>query len=178
MKIAKISIILLLLLLGYGGGYWLSVLKSASTKRQAAQLAGQVTPSRSTRGISNATPMATQLQAQLDLTGGQEYWLQWIAGIEGASLGDFPKMAQIAVENPPALRILALRWLDLDPAHLFETLRSNSSRMLDSPDRIDDETSQELYRLLFQEWPKTDLEAAASAISGDAKIPDHAGGIS
>ncbi|YCM47083.1 hypothetical protein V2O64_24885 (plasmid) [Verrucomicrobiaceae bacterium 227] len=173
MKTAKPFLILLIFLLGFGSGFWLHVRTSASAKKQTEQLTGQVAPGLSSREITNATPLATQLQSQLDLTNGQEYWLQWIAGIEGAALADFPKLAQIAAANPAALRILALRWLELDPAHLFETLRANTSLMLDSPDRIDDQASRELYLLLFQEWPKTDLEAAATALSGDAKIPDY-----
>jgi len=172
MKMAKLSLVILLLSLGFGSGYWLRYQKSASERKQPEHLAGQVAPSQSSRKISNATPLATKLQSQLDLVEGQEFWLQWIAGIEGAVLADYPKMVQVAAENPAALRILALRWLELDPEHLFETLRVNSSLMLGSLDRIDDETSRELYQLLFQEWPKTDLEAASVAISGNTRIPD------
>ena len=49
-------------------------------------------------------------------------WLLWLQAIEKAQPADFPRLAQLARDNPAALQFVAARWAEIAPRHLFNAL--------------------------------------------------------
>jgi hypothetical protein len=99
--------------------------------------------------------VAAQLERNLAASKGVTRWLYWIEAIEKASLADMPRLARLAVDDPALLRLLAARWMDLDPQNFFNTLAKAGSEMpVDS-----------LARILLSEWSKRDPAAVLKALA-------------
>lgn len=111
-----------------------------------------------------ASSLAARLERDLSLASGVTRWLHWFDALERAVPADFPCLAKLAQGNPAALRLVASRWVELDPRHLFETLRTLT-------DSESGSLSSALAAVLFQEWPKRDPAAAIAALDE----PDVAG---
>lgn len=104
------------------------------------------------------TPLATQLEHDLSMSSGVTRWLYWLEAIEKAVLPDFPRLARLANGNTTAARLLAARWVELDPRHLFDTIvAARDGRGF---------PSGELDSVLLAEWPKRDPDAVIAALSG------------
>jgi hypothetical protein len=101
--------------------------------------------------------LATQLERDLSMSEGVTRWLYWLDAIEKAAPPDFPRLAVLAQNDSIALRLLAARWIDVAPRHLFDTIvaRSRSGQSLPS----------EFGNLLMTEWAKRDPQALISALS-------------
>jgi hypothetical protein len=104
------------------------------------------------------SPLATQLAIDLSMSEGVTRWLYWFEALEKAVPADFPRLASLAKEHPAATRLLAARWIELDPRHLFHTI---SAAMPDGRDSL----APELPRLLFEEWTTRDPQAVIAALS-------------
>ena len=126
------------------------------------------------KGAGNASHRppshAAQVKSKVERSKGSHRWLQWMSGVESASVSDLPGLARMAKGNPGALRMIAYRWIELDPQHLLETLRAegkygdHDGEGLAFPIR-------ELSRRLFEEWPKRDPEAAIAALGTSDSLP-------
>ncbi|MCI0538928.1 MAG: hypothetical protein L0Z50_27285 [Verrucomicrobiales bacterium] len=105
------------------------------------------------------SPLATRLERDLSMSSGVTRWLYWLEAIEKAALFDFPRLARLAQGNFVATQLIAARWVELDPRHLFDTVVawSKEGRFLHA---------DELASVLFQEWPKRDADAVIAALSG------------
>ena len=126
---------------------------------------GLARPSRNNANKGRAlddSPLAAQLEKSLSLSSGVRRWLYWLEAIEKATPRDFPRLAMMAKNDPAALRFVTARWIEVAPRHLFDTLVSSwGDRRL---------PSRELEEALFNEWPKTDPDAAIAALSEGGNI--------
>lgn len=109
------------------------------------------------------SPLATQLERDLSMSTGVTRWLYWLEAIEKAAPSDFPRLARLAQGNATAIKLIAARWAEVAPRHLFDTLvAAKDGRGF---------PARELATVLFDEWPKRDPDAAIAALSGT----NHAG---
>lgn len=110
------------------------------------------------------TPLAAALEQQLSVSSGVTRWLEWMAALEKATLADFPHLARMAKNDPTVLRMVAARWIELNPTHLFETLIATAGENGTAPG------SQPFPRLdlghqLFENWSRRDPAGAVAALS-------------
>ncbi len=111
------------------------------------------------------SPLASALERDLSMSEGVTRWLHWLEAIEKAQLSDFPRLAQLAEGNSIARDLLAARWIDLNPRHMFDTIAAHYGS---------GEVWSSLGNTLFKEWPKRDMKAVIAALS--EKNGNHAGG--
>jgi hypothetical protein len=110
-----------------------------------------------TRWVDDS-PLATELERNLTTAPGATRWLYWMEALEKAAPTDFPRLAQLAEENSTATRLLAARWIDLDPRHLFDTMMAASKQGRYFP-------LYEAGEMLFEEWSKRDPAAVIAALN-------------
>src|SRR5262245_61798892 len=72
------------------------------------------------------SPLATQLARDLSMSSGVTRWLLWMEAVEKASLVDLPRLAQLAAGDSTQMRLLAARWVEMNPQHLFEYIMSTA----------------------------------------------------
>lgn len=104
------------------------------------------------------SPLATQLERDLNLSSGVTRRLYWLEGVERASRSDLSRLARLAHGDATATRLLASRWVELDVRHLFDTLAATTDQR--------GFPANELAEVLFEEWPRRDPDAAIAALSG------------
>ena len=109
-------------------------------------------------GAVDDSPLATQLEHDLSMSSGVTRWLYWLEAIEKATVNDMPRLARIAGPDTAALRLVASRWIDLDPRHLFDTLGAAQKNGAGFP-------TSELTTALFEEWVKRDPNAVIAALT-------------
>jgi hypothetical protein len=85
-------------------------------------------------------------------------WLYWLEAIERATPADFPRLARLAKGNPTATRMLAERWAQLAPRHMFDALVAEWKNR-------GGWASRELADVLLQEWLKRDPNAVIAALN-------------
>jgi hypothetical protein len=102
------------------------------------------------------SPLATKLERDLSMSSSVTRWLYWLEALERATAADYPRLAQLAQGNPSLVRLVGTRWAEMNPQHMFEALLSRRGGNLP----ID-----ELQRVLFEEWPKKNIDAVIAALS-------------
>ena len=85
-------------------------------------------------------------------------WLAWLEAVEKAVPSDFPRLARLAQDNPAALRMVAARWAEVAPRHMYDCLVAASRGPAELPIR-------ELWNILVKEWTKRDPEAVIAALN-------------
>jgi hypothetical protein len=169
----RIRFQLLLIVLAAGLGLALGFALRANQGRSAAEVtappadAGAKRPGASKfhrrPPVSDDSPLATQLERNLTSSSGVTRWLYWLGALEKATPRDFPRLARLAKGNPTMLGLVATRWVEVAPHHLFDTLVAASKGLETLP-------VQELARVLVSEWPKRDPEAAIAAFNEPAAM--------
>jgi hypothetical protein len=168
-------VILLAGLTGLASGFavrWIQRGDNADGPRQSASMpppapgtkAGE-RPAFAPNNRSGATVLAGKLEEDLSMSAGVTRWLYWMTAVEEAKLADFPRLARMAQGNSVALRLVGARWIELNPRHLFEALEQASKENGGAAGGTKFPLS-ELGHLLFEEWSKSDPEAAIAALSG------------
>ena len=170
----KIFINLLIIAVGAGVGFAVGlalrakplIMAGATVVRTASNstiAATSVPPIKSSflaakRGAARTddSPLATQLARDLSMSSGVTRWLYWLEALEKATAADCPRLAQLAQGNSPLLKLVAARWVEMDPQHMFDTLIARQGGGF---------PVGELQRVLFEEWPKRDMEAVIAALS-------------
>jgi hypothetical protein len=130
----------------------------ASTAPSISNSASDTSRPALVRGVDDS-PLATRLEHDLAMSSGVTRWLYWLQAMEKALPSDFPRLARLAQSDPAALRLVARRWAELYPQHLFHTIMA-------SPASGNTASTAELVRTLFDLWPKSDPEAAITALNG------------
>jgi len=105
------------------------------------------------------SPLANKLEHDLSISSGVTRWLCWWQAIEHAELADMPRLARLANGDNTAIRLVAERWIELDPRNLFDTLIAAQSNHNGLP-------VEGLANALLSEWPRRDAKAAVAALSG------------
>ena len=156
--------------LGLASGYLLRVTThSAAPGEKGAGARTTVSVKGERRNAHRTEHHASLVSARVERSQGAHHWLQWMSGVESASLADLAGLARMAKDNPGALRLIAYRWLELDPEHFLETLKRESKVGGEDVFPVG-----RLARYLFEEWPKRDPGAAIAALAE----PDSLVGLS
>jgi hypothetical protein len=102
--------------------------------------------------------LVSKLERDLSMAKGVTRWLFWFEALENARPEDFARLAELARSDSAILKMVAARWMEVNPQSMFESaaalLQESSSRELGSS----------LMNLLLDSWPKTDPEAAIAAV--------------
>jgi hypothetical protein len=104
----------------------------------------------------DGSALMTQLESDLAASSGVTRWLFWFEAMEKAPLSDFPRLAQLAAGDRTALRLLALRWMELDAQGLFNALveaERNGSGLFEAIEHV-----------LIGDWAKRDPESLIRAL--------------
>jgi hypothetical protein len=108
------------------------------------------------------------LAAELARQKGAMRWLYLLGAAEKATAADMPAMLRAAKDLPGATRMLAVRWAELDPQHMFRTLCADYARHKTGGALAED---YNLRGILFETWAKTDPEAAIAALQDRTALP-------
>lgn len=168
-----VSLFGLAAVIGLGGGYLLRAKTQSEPSADSEEVAeakmrsaGGVLEDRKAR---KARGHSAEVEERVKRSEGAHLWLHWMSGIEAAELDELADLARAAGENSSVLRMIAYRWTELDPEHLLETIRQESSR-------VDGKSGKSLFpfrqlaRYLFDQWAKTDQEAAIAALQGSETL--------
>src|SRR5713226_9115873 len=98
------------------------------------------------------------------MSSGVTRWLLWLDALEQAAPADFPRLIRLAQGNPAALRLAEVRWVEVAPRHVFDTIVAASKQPLGQP-------LFGLAEVLFDEWPKRDPDAAIAALNEAGDLP-------
>lgn len=115
-----------------------------------------------TDGGTEDSSLAAQLDRDLSMSSGVTRWLFWLEALEKARPADCVRLARLAHGNSSLVRLVAARWAELDPKHMFESLVANQGAGF---------PVSELQRVLFEEWSKRDPDALISALSKTDGLP-------
>lgn len=128
---------------------------------------GKTTPAaRASTNHSDKDGLAAELARQT----GALRWLYLLGAAEKATAADMQQLLRAADGMPGALRMLAVRWAELDPQHMFRTLCADASRYR-AGGEADLTANYDLPHILFEEWTKKDPEAAIAALNDRGVIP-------
>jgi len=94
---------------------------------------------------------------------GARRWLLLLEAAEKATAGDMPGLIRSVRDDSTAIRMLAARWAELDPKHMFGSIYADSFAPEDSPGALP--RRYELGAVLFEEWAKRDLAGAVKALT-------------
>jgi hypothetical protein len=100
--------------------------------------------------------LVAQLERDLSMSSGVTRWLYWLEALEKATPADCPRLARLAHGNSSLVRLLAARWVELDPRHMFDSIVANQGPGF---------PVGELQRVLFDEWSKKDVDALIGALN-------------
>lgn len=158
--------------LGLGLGYWIRcrVVGSFETSDPGTMVRPGTGPDSREDGVvpadaPRATPLedsalAARLERDLSMSIGVTRWLHWMHALESAKLGDIARLARLARGNSVVTRLVAMRWIELSPQHMFETLAQWTNGPSGFP-------TSELLGCLFEEWPRLDPEASIAALDSE-----------
>jgi hypothetical protein len=111
---------------------------------------------------------AADLSAELARQKGAMRWLYLLGAADKASAADMPALVRAAKDLPGATRMLATRWAEMDPQHMFRTLCTEYARNKNGGTLADE---YNLRSILFETWAKQDPEAAIGALNDRSVLP-------
>lgn len=94
---------------------------------------------------------------------GTRRWLLLLSMAEKATAADMPELIRSVGDDSAAINILAVRWAELDPKHMFSTLCADSFSAEGAPGAL--ARGYELGSVLIEEWSKNDLAGAVKALT-------------
>jgi hypothetical protein len=101
---------------------------------------------------------------------GAKRWLRLVAASEHATAAEMPALIRLAGEDSAAVRMLAARWAELDPHHMFQSLYAEMLLPEGSPNALPERWA--LQESLFETWIKKDATAVIKALN---EIPNFSG---
>jgi hypothetical protein len=121
-----------------------------------------------------ATPMETHqavppprfapgLAETLEKETGGRRWLLMLSAAEKASAQEMPELIQAAKGDSAMIRMLAARWAELDPVHMFHWLYTEFNTPADAPGALPARWT--LADVLFEEWTQRDMRGAIKALN-------------
>jgi len=137
---------------------------SATSRTESSTPDQTPAPSQASSRILTITSHRLTLDRVLEIPDSTNRWLQTVAILEKAELQDMLGIAQsVGFVDDELLKLVAQRWLELDPQHFFETtlaeIKSKPSGESTSFDCFD------CMEIIGKEWPKLDFKAALTAFS-------------
>jgi len=99
---------------------------------------------------------------------GAKRWLVLLAQAEKADATSMPSLIRSVGDDPAMIRMLAARWAELDPAHMFASLYADYLLPDGAPGTLPGRS--ELTDVLFEEWTKKDPAAVIKALNNAPKF--------
>ncbi len=142
---------------------------SSGGARSSASGAGISTGSASVPASLPWNPAAPELAETLRTATGAQRWLTMLAAADKATAEDMPGLVRVAGEDSAMIRMLAARWAELDPQHMFRWVFTDLLLPEGSRDALPGRWA--LTEVLFDEWTKSDLPAVAKALTDVPNFP-------
>jgi hypothetical protein len=101
---------------------------------------------------------------------GAQRWLLLSSAAENATAADMPGLIRLVRGDSAAIRMLAARWAEIDPRHMLNVLYADYVQPEDAPGTLPNRW--ELGSVLFEQWTKSDLAGAISALND---VPNFSG---
>jgi hypothetical protein len=140
-------------------------------------------PAASPKMVSNATGTRTEthhvlpsarfapgLAETLEKEAGGKRWLLMLSAAEKASAQEMPELIHAAKDDGAMIRMLAARWAELDPVHMFHWLFTEFNTPADAPGALPSRWT--LADVLFEEWTRRDMPGAIKALND---VPNFGG---
>jgi hypothetical protein len=133
------------------------------------------TPAENTKAVATASnagerPASAALTEAVRKATGAHKWLLLASAAEHATVKDLPGLIRLAGEDDVAVRMLAARWAELNPRHMFSSLYADFMLPDGSPAALPSRWA--LTDALFEQWTKTDPAAVVKAMN---EVPDFPG---
>ena len=158
--IQNLLTLVLALAFGASSAAWHSHRRPATTTQPApATPAGPV-------GRTLDPEFVTAVQTEF----GAKRWLRLVAASEQATAAEMPALLRLAGEDSAAIRILAARWAELDPRHMFQSLYAEYLLPDGAPNALPSRWT--LGDVLFETWVKKDAAAVLKALN---EVPNFSG---
>ena len=127
-------------------------------------------PSKSRNGalLARRSAEIRSLTKGVSLEGGQEEWFRWLAYLENARAADLPQFVASVGNNAMALRLIAERWVAIDPE---DGLRYLLTRRGEDDFKYRDSAGSLFSKLFFAKWTQLDLEAVVVALDRPEVLP-------
>jgi hypothetical protein len=101
---------------------------------------------------------------------GAKRWLVVLAQAERADAAKMPALIRSVGSDTAMIRMLAARWAELDPAHMFASLYADLLQPDGAPGTLP--SRWVLTDVLFEEWVKKDINAVIKALND---VPNFSG---
>jgi len=112
-----------------------------------------------------------ELGAELARHTGAMRWLYILGAADKATAADMPRLLRAIGNDQIALRMLAVRWAELDPRHMFDSLCADAAKFAAGATGVDLSAEYQVRHILFEEWAKKDREAAIAALQDRRALP-------
>lgn len=145
-----------------------SVTANVGTGSSTTAVAATSAPRPPSLSVQSTDDNADTLTAELARREGPMRWLYLLGAADQASAADMPALLRAAKGLPGATRLLATRWAELDPQHMFRTLCADYARHRSGGSLAHD---WQVRGPLFETWVKTDREAAIAALNDLSCLP-------
>jgi hypothetical protein len=113
---------------------------------------------------------AAELAETLAKESGGKRWLLMLSAAEKASAQEMPELIHAAKGDDAMIRMLAARWAELDPVHMFHWLVTEFNTPPDAPGALPSRWT--LSDVLFEQWIPRDKAAAIKALN---EVPNFGG---
>jgi hypothetical protein len=129
----------------------------ADAQRQSARPETQKnTPRKKGKELPPASPLVKKLENDIAMSKGVTRWLTWLETLEKAEASDFPRLFDLAQNNPDLMKLVATRWAEKFPRHFFDTVLARFGNGTDTP--------WEALDILFSTWAKNDPNGLIAAL--------------
>jgi len=142
--------------------------RSSAPDRTAQRSAPQTSSAKSTDSESRTasaevTRFDDTLAQRISAENGAKRWLLMLEAVENATREDMPGLMRIAGKDSAMIRMIAARWAELDPVHMFHWLYTDYLLPEGSPDALP--SRSDVSSVLFEEWAKSDLPGMVKALT-------------
>lgn len=121
-------------------------------------------------GGSSTAPAETALARVVRTEKGSQRWLIVLAQADKATAEQMPAIIRSVGNDSAMIRMLAARWAELDPSHMFASLYADLIQPDGAPGTLP--SRWELTSALFEQWVKKDADGVIKALNG---VPDFSG---
>ncbi len=169
--------------LGLGTGWLIHRARVAtSVEIKGSDPAGQTVPSAAMKQSASGTSLAAAAEAKnaalaeaLATAPRVERWLLLVAAAENAAPDEMPGLLRLCQGDNAALRMVAARWAELAPAHMWQTLQRLTVGTQAVPGKPDASglglSTYDLAQLLLESWSPRDQSAVIAALSAAKDFP-------
>ena len=120
-------------------------------------------PTSGTPSIVTPSRFSPALAERLQVETGAKRWLLMLSAVEKATAQEMPELISAAGGDSAMIRMLAARWAELDPVHMFHWIYTEYNTPADAPGALPARST--LASVLFEEWTKRDLTGAIKALT-------------